>query len=101
MLYLVNSRPSMQRANTIDAGEGPGPTFAKIAERFKPEAIYGNPSARQILMVVNLETPLQIAELMYALTWFTGGEPTFTPIMSPEIYAEAIENAKRLVTPPT
>jgi len=100
MLYLVDSRPSMQRANTIDAGEGPGPTFAKIAERFKPQSIFGNPSARQILMVVDLDTPLQMAELMYALTWFTGGEPTFTPLMYPEIYEVAIENAKRLVTPP-
>lgn len=99
MLYLVDSRPSMQRANMIDAGEGPGPTFAKIAERFKPEAIYGNPSAREILMVVNLDTPLQMAELMYALTWFTGGEPTFTPLMNPVIYGQAIENAKRLVAP--
>ena len=51
-------------------------------------------------MVVDLDTPLQMAELMYALTWFTGGEPTFTPLMYPEIYEVAIENAKRLVTPP-
>ena len=46
MLYMVQSRPSMQRANTIDAGEGPGPVFAKIAERFKPETIYGSPAQR-------------------------------------------------------
>jgi hypothetical protein len=58
MLYLVDSRPSMQRANMIDAGEGPGPNFAKIAERFKPDAIYGNPSAREILMVVSRRSPL-------------------------------------------
>ena len=48
-------------------------------------------------MVVNLDTPAQIAELMYILTWFTGGEPTFTPIMRrPEIFGEAIANAKRI-----
>ena len=54
--------------------------FAKVAERFRPEAFYGNPTRREVFMVVNLETPAQIAELMYVLIWLTGGEPTFTPI---------------------
>lgn len=51
-------------------------------------------------MVVNLDTPAQIAELMYILTWFTGDKPTFTPIMKPEIYGEAIANVKKIVAPP-
>jgi hypothetical protein len=100
MLYLVGVRASMERANTIDAGEGPGPVFAKLVERFHPDAFYGNPTGREIFMVVNLDTPAQIAELMYILTWLTGGEPTFTPIMRPEIFGEAIANAKRIVSPP-
>jgi hypothetical protein len=41
-----------------------------------------------------------MAELMYVLTWFAGTEPTFTPVMRPEVYAEGIENAKRIVSPP-
>jgi hypothetical protein len=47
-------------------------------------------------------TRAQIAELMCVLrlTWFTGGEPTFTPIMRPEIYGEAIANAKKIIPPP-
>jgi hypothetical protein len=100
MQYLVEIRAGMERANAIDAGDGPGSVFAKIVERFRPEAFYGNPTARQTFMVVDLETPAQIAELMYVLTWFTGGEPTFTPIMRPEIYGEAIANAKKIVAPP-
>jgi hypothetical protein len=100
MLYLVEVRAAMERANAIDAGEGPGPIFAKVAERFQPEAFYGNPTRREIFMVVNLDTPAKIAELMYVLTWFTGTEPTFTPIMRPEIFGEAITNAKRIVAPP-
>jgi hypothetical protein len=100
MQYLVEIRAGMERANTIDAGEGPGPVFAKIVERFHPEAFYGNPTARQVFMVVNLDTPAQIAELMYVLTWFGGSEPTFTPIMRPEIYGEAMANAKKIVAPP-
>jgi hypothetical protein len=100
MLYLVEAHGSIARGNAIDAGEGPGPTFAKIVERFHPEALYGNPTRRQIFMVVNLDTPEQIAELMFILTWFTGTDPTFTPVMRPEGFAEAIANAKRVVSPP-
>lgn len=101
MLYLVSVRASMDRANAINSGEGPGPVFAKIVERFHPEAFYGNPSGRETFMIVKLDTPAQMAELMYALTWFTGAEPTFTPLMQPEIFGEAIKNAKRIVAPPT
>jgi hypothetical protein len=100
MRYLVEAHASMERGNTIDAGEGPGPLFAKIVERFHPESFFGNPSQRQTFMVVDLETPADMAELMYILTWFTGNEPTFTPVMPPEVYGEAIENAKRIVSPP-
>jgi hypothetical protein len=50
--------------------------------------------------VVNLDTPAEMAELMYALTWFSGNEPTFTPVMKPEVYGEAITNAKRIINPP-
>jgi hypothetical protein len=100
MLYLVQAHASMERANTADSGEGPGPVFAKVAERFRPEAFYGNPTRREIFMVVNLDTPAQMAELMYILTWFAGEEPTFTPIMRPEIFGEAMVNAKRIVQPP-
>jgi hypothetical protein len=32
---------------------------------------------------------------MYALTWWSGDEPKFTPIMPMEVYAEGIENAKK------
>jgi hypothetical protein len=101
MLYIVQANADMKRANTIDAGDGPGPVFQKIVERFKPEAIYGTPSRRSVIMVVNLETPAQMAELMYVVTWFTGAEPTFTPIMNAEVYGEAITNAKRILSPPT
>jgi len=99
MLYLVEARAGIAKANAIDSGEGPGPVFAKIAERFHPEAFYGNPTARQVYMVVNLETPEKIAELMYVLSWFADCEPSFTPLMRPELFAEAIVNAKKIVTP--
>ena len=36
---------------------------------------------------------------MYTLTWFTGNEPKFMPIMPPETYMEAIANAKKIIAP--
>ena len=100
MLYLVEAHPTVERANVIDSGEGPGPVIAKIVERFRPQAIYGNPSHRQVFMVVDLDTPAKMAELMYVLAWFVDVEPTFTPLMSPEIYGEAIAKAKQIIKPP-
>jgi hypothetical protein len=99
MLYLVEVWPSIEKGDTIDQGEDPGPFFAKVAERFQPQAIYGDPTKRHIFLLVELETPAKMAELMYAITWFTGNEPKFTPLMPPETYMEAIAHAKQLIAP--
>jgi hypothetical protein len=100
MRYLVEASASMERGNSIDKGEGPGPFFGQVVERFRPEAFYGDPSKRHIFMVVELDTPAKMAELMYLFTWWAGTEPTSTPIMPPEAYGEAIEHAKRITSPP-
>src|SRR6516165_8689865 len=99
MLYLVEAHPTAEKGNVVDAGEGPGPVIAKIVERFRPQAIYGNPSRRQVFMVVDLDTPAKMAELMYVLAWWLKTEPVFTPIMAPETYGEAIANAKKILSP--
>ena len=86
-----------RRLRLIDAGSA---TYvAKIVERFRPQAIYGNATRRQVFMVVELETPAKMAELMYVLAWWLKTEPVFTPIMAPETYAEAIANAKKIFRP--
>ncbi|MBV9598568.1 MAG: hypothetical protein JOZ87_17110 [Chloroflexi bacterium] len=96
MKYLVEAHPSMEAGNRIDSKEGgPGPVFGYIAERFKPEAMYGNPTRRQIFIVVDLPTERDIAELMYVLTWFTDTEPTFSPVMDPRLYMDAIVQAQK------
>jgi hypothetical protein len=100
MLYLVEAWASMERGNAIDRGEGPGPFFGQLVERFQPQALYGDPSQRHVFMVTELDTPAKMAELMYAFTWWAGTEPTFTPIMPLEVYSEAIEHAKKLASPP-
>ena len=99
MLYLVEVEGSMEKANEIDRTGGPGETFAKISERFRPKSFWGDPTGRHIFMVVEWETPAKIAELMFVFTWFAGSKPRFTPLMAPEIYGEAIHNAKAIVSP--
>jgi hypothetical protein len=100
MLYLVDVTAGMDRANEIDAKAGPGPTLQKIAERFRPQSFWGVPSQRRAIMIVELKGPTDMAELMYALTWFTGGQPSFTPLSTPEIFDQAIAAAKKLTLPP-
>ena len=95
MRYLVEFTASMERGNAIDAAGGPGPIFGHIAERFKPESIYGDPTGRHGFIIVDLPNEADIAELMYILTWSSGTEPKFTPIMSPEVFAGSIENAMK------
>ena len=33
------------------------------------------------------------------LAWFVDTEPTFTPLMPPEVYGEAIPSAKKIIQP--
>jgi hypothetical protein len=46
-----------------------------------------------VFLIVDLAPEADIAELMYRLTWGVGTEPTFTPIMAPEVYARGIAQA--------
>jgi hypothetical protein len=93
MKFMVEFHASMERGNTIDQQGGPAAIFGHVAERFKPEAFYANPSRRQCFMVVDLPTDADMAELMYILTWAAGTEPTFTPVTTPATFEPAIKNA--------
>ena len=97
MRFMVEIDAGMEKANAIDAAGGPGAMLAKLGERFKPER-YGKASLRGAYIVVDLKSPADISELMFALTWGTGGEPKFTPIMT-ESFDEIIGRAKSLVSP--
>ena len=98
MRFMVDIDAGMEKANAIDAGGGPGAMLAKLGERFKPEAVYAKAARRGAYIVVDLKSPADISELMYALTWGTGGEPKFTPILA-ESFDEIIGRAKSLVSP--
>jgi hypothetical protein len=99
MLYLVEAHASIAQGDHIDAGDGPGPMFSKIVDRFHPETMYWNPMRRQVFLIVNLDTPAEIGELMFVLTWFTKTEPSFTPIAKLELAGEAMANAKKITSP--
>ena len=95
MKYIVEVTASIEGGNAIDDKGGPGPMFSYIAERFKPEAIYGNPTRRQAFFIVDLASETEVAELMYVLTRFVGTEPKFTPIMPAEMFGQALEKANQ------
>ena len=95
MKYLVEVHASIERGNAIDEKGGPAPVFGYIADRFKPEAIYGNPTRRQVFLIVDLPTEADVAELMYICTWAAGTDPTFTPIMRAELFDKATQNARK------
>lgn len=57
MLFMVQVAPDPVIANKDDAGEGRGPMFAKIAERFRPQSFYVNPTRRDGMMIVDLRRP--------------------------------------------
>jgi len=98
-LYLVEATASIERGNAIDDQGGPGPVFEYIGKRFKPVAIYGNPTRRQVFLIVDLPSDADMAELMFILTRTSGTEPKFTPIMSPELLGKAIMNARKAPIP--
>ena len=41
MRFMVEVDAGMEKANAVDGAGGPGPMLAKLAERFKPEAVRG------------------------------------------------------------
>jgi hypothetical protein len=95
MKYLVEFHASTERGNAIDAKGGPRELFEHVGKRFKPEAFYGNPTRRQGILIVDLASESDVAELMFVLTWAGGTEPTFTPLIRPDAFGAAIENAMK------
>jgi hypothetical protein len=70
---------TIEVGDRTDSGEGSGPHFAKIIERFRPQAIYGNPTRRQVLMVVGLQTPGEDGGADVRPGWVAEGRAGFHP----------------------
>jgi hypothetical protein len=95
MKYLVEVTASIERGNELDAAGGPGPILGYIVERFRPECLYGNPTRRQVFLIVDLPCEADAAELMYILTLEAGANPSFTPLINPHQFGEALEQARK------
>lgn len=74
----------------MGSGRQPGSTRGK---RFKPEAFYGTPYHRKIVMVVDLPTEADVAELMMIAVRTVDTEPKFTPLIDPALFGAAIEKS--------
>jgi hypothetical protein len=61
--------------------------------------VWGNLTRREAILVVDLQSPVEIPGPMYEPTWWAGGEPTFTLLVGPETYDADIAPAKKIVTP--
>lgn len=99
MRYLVEVAASIERGNAIDDAGGPGQLFGHIVERFKPEVGYVDLTRRHVFFVADLQSPAEIAELMYICTFGAGTDPKFTPVITlseaASVLPGAIQNAKK------
>ncbi len=84
MKYLVEINPPLELANAADAGAGPGPIFGYIANRFKPEVMYGSAFQRSVIIIVDLPTAEDVAELMFVAGRGADCEPRFVPLLTPD-----------------
>ena len=57
MRYLVRGVVPADVGNKLDASGGPGKLLGYVASRFKPECAYANYEKREIIYVVDFETP--------------------------------------------
>ena len=106
MLYLVDLRPSMQRANTIDAGEGharpllrspSGSSRSQSSAILRPaKSSWWSIWTRHFRWRVDVSVDMVHGRRADVHSADVPGNL----LMYPEIYEVAIENAKRLVTPP-
>jgi hypothetical protein len=79
---------------------GPGPVMSRLAERFRPDAMYMCPARREVFMVCNLETA-DMAELMIAGSNIGGQYPEFLPVIEAKefggVVGKAMTGAKKLI----
>jgi hypothetical protein len=82
MKYLVQVTPSFEAANKLDAGPGgPGPLFAHIGDRFKPEAFYVGADSRTAWWVIDFDGPQSMTEFLHIMVQKAGTEPRLSPVM--------------------
>ena len=94
MRYMVHFQVSEEAGREIEAKPGgPGPIVSRLFERFHPEQAYFAVSRREGWWVVDLESPMDVAEMMIAVTDMIGSYPDFTPVVPGEDFGAIVETA--------
>ncbi len=99
MRYLVRAIVPAEVGNRLDESGGPGKVIGYVMTRFKPECAYTNYEKREIILVVDFETPAKQAEFMILWSRWFGNYDEMTPVHpmseTSKVAAEAIEHASK------
>jgi len=94
MRYLIRGIVPADVGNKLDASGGPGKLLAHMMARFKPECAYTNYERREVILVVDFETPAKQAEFMILWSRWFGNYTEMTSIHpmseTPKVAEEAI-----------
>lgn len=99
MKYLIRGFVPAEVGNRLDESGGPGKIIGHLMLRFKPECAYTNYERREIILVVDFETPAKQAEFMILWSRWFGNYAEMTPVHpmteTPKVAEEAIAQAKK------
>jgi hypothetical protein len=100
MRYLVTCEASKDAGDRLDTQPGgPGPFFAQVAERFRPEAFYVAADRRAVFWIMDLPDAAAITELMHLTLAKAGSYPVLQPVLTGDeartAVPAAIEKARR------
>jgi hypothetical protein len=100
MRYLVSCEATLDAGDRLDSQPGgPGAFFAKVAERFRPEAFFVAADRRAAFWVLDLADGAAVTELMHLMLAGARTMPTLQPILTGDearvAIPAAIEKARR------
>jgi len=99
MRYLVRGTVPADVGTKLDKAGGPGKAIGHIMTRFKPECAYANYEKREVIMVVDFETPAKQAEFMVLWSGWFGNYAEMTSVHpmseTAKIAEEAIGHASK------
>jgi len=92
--FLVSVAAEWQAANHLDRQpSGPGPLFAYIGERFRPDAFYVEATRRTAWWVIDFADAAALTEFTHVMIARAGTYPTCVPILTGEEAAQVIPDA--------
>src|SRR5579863_359283 len=77
--YLIRGIVPAYVGNKLDQSGGPGKIVGHLMTRFHPECAYSNYEKREVILVVDFETPAKQAEFMILWSRCFGNYAEMTP----------------------